>query len=322
MLNILTKALCGLLLALLARPTLSRPIQPRTTYTVSPVYTFSKGTWVENLAVRSNGLVLITLLTTPEVWQVDPVSKTGSLIHKFADATGCLGITETVEDEFYVACGNYSTETFEATAGSWAVWKLDFTTKTAEATRIAQLPDAGFLNGAMALSDSVILIADSAYGAVWSLNTATGSVQKSISDPSMLPTHTVAPIGINGLHIQGQDLLYTQTNNATLWSIPIDISTGAATGPTKVVSANVTGDDDFTADGKGNLFIASDGGLRSLGKGSSVAGTIATVDGASAVHFGRGEGDGDVLYVSSTGGIECYIGGDCPSAGGLYMVSM
>lgn len=111
-------------------------------------------------------------------------------------------------------------------------------------------------------------------------------------------------------------------NNATLWSILIDISTGATTGPAKLVSANVTGDDDFTADGKGNIFIASDGALRSLEKGSSVAGTIANVDGTSAVHFGRKEGDGDVLYVSSTGGIECYIGGDCPSSGGLYIISM
>ncbi|KAG9606254.1 polyketide synthase, partial [Aureobasidium melanogenum] len=306
----------------LAEKLLRRSKLSRSYPAVSPVYTFGDGTWVENLAIRSNGKALVTLLTTPEVWQIDQVSKSASLVHKFGQATGCLGIAETVTDNFYVACGNYSTSTFVATPGSFSIWKIDLTQSSPEITRIANLPASGFLNGATRLTNDIILVADSDLGAVWSVDVATGVVNKVITDPSMLPTATVAPIGINGLHVSGQELVYTQTNNATIWSMPIDTTTGASIGPAKVIASQVTGGDDFTIDNIGDLIIASDAALREVHQGASSVVTIANVDGASSVKFGRTQGDRDMAYISSTGGIECYIGGSCPSAGGLYVVNL
>jgi hypothetical protein len=39
------------------------------------VYQFpTKPTWVENIAVRPNGQLLVTLLTSPEVWLINPTN--------------------------------------------------------------------------------------------------------------------------------------------------------------------------------------------------------------------------------------------------------
>jgi hypothetical protein len=39
--------------------------------------------WVENLAARSNGKILVTLLNTPQVWEIDPTCDSAELLHEF-----------------------------------------------------------------------------------------------------------------------------------------------------------------------------------------------------------------------------------------------
>ena len=64
-------------------------------------------TWVENLAIRSNDAILATLLTTPELYQIDPSQRTDPiLIHTFPFALGLAGITEAEPDVFYIVAGN------------------------------------------------------------------------------------------------------------------------------------------------------------------------------------------------------------------------
>src|ERR1700761_4932125 len=57
------------------------------------IYEFENETWVENIAVRSNGKLLVTLITAPEVWEVDPIESTASLVYKFPNASSALGIS-------------------------------------------------------------------------------------------------------------------------------------------------------------------------------------------------------------------------------------
>lgn len=67
------------------------------------------GSWAENLAVRSNGQLLVTVLTTPELYQIDPLgSHQTQLIQKFPVAGGLLGITEVESDVFAIVAGNIS----------------------------------------------------------------------------------------------------------------------------------------------------------------------------------------------------------------------
>src|SRR2546429_191408 len=74
---------------------------------VREVWQFPNSTWIENLAVRPNGNLLVTILNTPELYQVDPLDpREPALIHKFPRALGLLGIAEVDHDVFAVIAGN------------------------------------------------------------------------------------------------------------------------------------------------------------------------------------------------------------------------
>jgi hypothetical protein len=90
--------------------------------TVRNITQFPNTTFVENLAIRSNGQALVTLLSTPEIFLVDP-EKGGDpqLVHKFAGVTGLSGISEIEDDVFAVVAGNLSLATFQGTQGMYQV---------------------------------------------------------------------------------------------------------------------------------------------------------------------------------------------------------
>lgn len=80
--------------------------------TTRDVWVFPNGTWLENLAVRSSGQILTTVLSSPDLYQVDPTgSHCPTLVHHFPNVLGLLGIAEIRQDVFAVAAGNYSTQT-------------------------------------------------------------------------------------------------------------------------------------------------------------------------------------------------------------------
>jgi hypothetical protein len=82
---------------------------------------FPNTTWVENLAVRSNGNLLVTLLSAPELFQVDPAGngQQPQLVHQFSNITSLTGIAEVEKDVFAVAGGNISLATLTSTKGSF-----------------------------------------------------------------------------------------------------------------------------------------------------------------------------------------------------------
>jgi hypothetical protein len=91
----------------------------RSNPTLHDIWQFPLGTWVENLAVRTNGQLLVTLLSQPELYHVDPFQKTApTLIHSFPNASGLLGIAEIEDDVFAVVAGNWSTTTLATTPRS------------------------------------------------------------------------------------------------------------------------------------------------------------------------------------------------------------
>src|ERR1700723_2236117 len=74
-----------------------------TTLPTRDMYQFPNETWVENLAVRQNGQILVTVLTAPELYLVDPFHTNSpvTLIHRIPEATSLLGIVELHQDIFY-----------------------------------------------------------------------------------------------------------------------------------------------------------------------------------------------------------------------------
>ncbi|KAI4134449.1 MAG: hypothetical protein LQ347_001515 [Umbilicaria vellea] len=287
---------------------------------VHDIYDFGKGTWVENLAVRSNGQILVTLLSTPDVYLVNPFQQTATLVHTFSSAKACLGIVELGNDIFYVAAGGLDIKTFTAPKGTFSVWKIDMNKSPAAVTKVADFPLVGVFNG-MTTYNGFLLIADSALGAVWSLNVNNGQT-KNFADPLMAPTSTVAPTGVNGIKVRGNNLYFTNTNQAIWAKIPIN-GDGTPAGSASIEVPNFIAGDDFQFDYIGDPFFAGNNELRvraSWGGEVVVASSDTLLSGSTACEFGRASSDWASLYVSTNGGIDGYVTGAFTQPGRVVRV--
>ncbi|OJD29119.1 six-bladed beta-propeller-like protein [Diplodia corticola] len=142
-------------------------------YPVRPIYQFpNNATWIENVAVRPNGNLLVTLLSpAAELHEIVPPASpstlnttTNRLVHRFDGYQGLLGIAETAPDVFAVVAGNYSTGSGSTPA--WALWEVDFSSAgdvgtDAEATAavtvsslVPSVANASVLNGLTTLRQS------------------------------------------------------------------------------------------------------------------------------------------------------------------------
>lgn len=148
------------------------------------IYHFPNGSWVENLAIRSNGGILASFAIQPQIAYLDP-SQPGAApktIATFpAPATGTLGITELQPDVFYVATNNFSFTSLSALPGKGQVWRLDMTKydecADVSVDLIANFTDSLFVNGVTHIPDTnVVLVADSYLQVVWSLDVQTKQI--------------------------------------------------------------------------------------------------------------------------------------------------
>jgi hypothetical protein len=187
-----------------------------TTLTTHDIYQFPNETWLENLVIRQNNQILVTVLSVPELWQVDPfhANSPATLVCRVPGATGLLGIVELQGDVFYAIAGNFTIATTESTSGSYSIWKIDIRSilRPAIVSKLTDIPEAVFLNGMAVLNKSkgLVVIGDAGAGVVFTLDVGTGRYSKTIDDPTMKPTDSF-PIGINGMKIRGGYLYYSTT---------------------------------------------------------------------------------------------------------------
>jgi sugar lactone lactonase YvrE len=253
-----------------AAPTTPSPATHNvTTLTSTSLVEFPKGTWLENLVIRqADGNALVTVLSAPEVLLISTSSEFAPItVAAFPSALGCLGIVELGHNIFYVVAGNWSAATGLSTPGSYSIWEIDMrhpSPEHAKTRKVAELPNSGFLNG-MTVLDPVagtLLVADSLYSAIWSVNVYTGTVEVVVNDTTLSPLPDASPpLGINGLHLLGSELYYDNTNRATFNKIPIDLHTGHPTGPAETIVQSTTAEifpDDFTVDFLGNAWMTAD----------------------------------------------------------------
>jgi hypothetical protein len=302
-------------------------------------------TWIENPAFRpSNGDLLFGLVTEPSLYQLEnPLNQaTAKLLYEFPEVTSVFGMLEIANDVFAVAVGNFSTTTVTATEKSFSLWKVDFKNGergnigTPDISKITDIPEAIFLNGVTKAESrpyhkhqeqlDTVLIADSVLGAVWKVDTNTGHYEKVISLPEMLPpTNASLDIGINGIAVYDGSLYWTNTASETIYAIAIDPSTCSALPNTslRTVAEDIgIAIDDFTFDNNGNLYVAGgdtvvvfpDAADRSKSEltPKTIVGstTTMTVAGSTSVRFG-----GDVLYVTTDGGVAAPVNGTIVEAG-------
>jgi hypothetical protein len=290
--------------------------------TVHTIYEGAVPTWHENLAVRSNGQLLVTRLDTPILEQIDPTGKLAPAIVNTFPSTyaGCLGITETTPDVFYVVAAAPFDGNFVKTSGNSSVFKVDMTkfavnsagvvTKNATITKVTDLPTAGFLNGMTTIDAAagLLYIADSYNGWIYRLNVHTGVYSIMINDAKMkyLPG-SITNLGINGVKIRGPYLYWSNSGNPIFTRIPIN-KVGAAIGPSEVV-ASVRQVDDFVFRADGTAWMAQNQ-IQSLsvienGQATLVAGNnySTILAGVTAGQFGRTSATRNILYLTTNGGM-------------------
>ncbi|KAH8743169.1 hypothetical protein F5883DRAFT_512601 [Diaporthe sp. PMI_573] len=283
--------------------------QPRT------VFQFANGTWVENIAVRRNGDLLVTLIDRPELYLINPQHGGATRIGDFEDAKALslMGISEMAPDVFAVIAGNYSISSGMSTPKSYSVWQVDFNRggRCDKISEIEGIPEASFLNGMTTLEqrkDSV-LISDSTQGVVWRVDAQTGDYEIVLEDETMKPIPGVpSSLGINGIRILGDYVYYVNAFRGLFCRVKIDLSTGAALGPFEVLATNVTGDD-LTFSKEGIAYVAENtkNSLVRIGSGgetSLVAGGLNStlIPGPTSAAFGRRKSDQNTIYVTTSGG--------------------
>ena len=239
-------------------------VAPSYTYTIRQIYQFSDSSFtdIENVATRSNGQLLLNLITEPSTYYIDPTEEnpTAKHLYTFPRGTSLTGIAEYESDVFGIVVGNYSVSGYAGVLGSFSVWSLDFRSRsTPIARKIADIPEAQALNGMTAVQESpgLLLIADSALGLVWSLNVSTGKYQKAIEDPLLGPTEAF-PLGINGLHVHQSTLFFTNSAQGLFGQVQIT-NKGNASGKAQKITSPFNGNiyDDFALDQEGNAWITN-----------------------------------------------------------------
>ncbi|KAH8662707.1 hypothetical protein BGZ61DRAFT_432234 [Ilyonectria robusta] len=299
------------------------------------VFQFSNGTWVENIAVRRNGDLLVTLIDRPELYQIDPLHSRVKLVENFqqANALSLLGITEMAPDVFIVIAGNFSVSRRMSDPKSYSIWRIDFNRggKCEKISEIERIPEANFLNGMTTLNhrtDSV-LVSDSARGVVWRVDIATTDYEIVLEDETMKPLQGVPLIlGINGIRILGNYLYYVNAPRGLFCRVEIDLSTGKAIGQYEIIATEVPGDD-FVISEKGVAYVTENGQnlLERVyldGKKELVIGGLnsTVIPGATSAAFGRTRKDRNILYVTTAGGQAAPVNGTYVEGGKVVAVAI
>ncbi|KAI0475653.1 hypothetical protein GGR56DRAFT_666546 [Xylariaceae sp. FL0804] len=230
---------------------------------VRTLYQYPVGTWIENIAVRDSGELLLTLLNTPELEQLDPFAPRPEpqKVARIAGVTGLSGIAQIAPESFAVAAGNFSLATGEAAVGSWSVRRVDFDAAHGVAVTvgtIADLPTAAFLNGMCALppaddddnntegspassssssSTNNILVGDIKRGVVSRLDTTTGAVALVLNDSltAARPDPIFGSSGVDGIRVHGGALYFANPLGRTFARVPIHPRDGTPAGRPEVI---------------------------------------------------------------------------------------
>ncbi|KXJ90371.1 hypothetical protein Micbo1qcDRAFT_226279 [Microdochium bolleyi] len=305
----------------------------------------ANNTFLENLAFRRNGDMLVTQnINSPALYIVkQPFAATGqaelTLLHKFADADGALGIVQVAPDHFVVATSKWDgiTPVAESETLQYVKLKPDGS-GVAESGFVGRYPEAGLLNGAIALGDchGSILVADSVLGLVYKINPFTGASATAVEVPEMKASdpNAALQLGANGIKIRDGYLYWSNSNTRKIHRVAIDKKTGAAREGAKVETVASFPDikiiDDFGIDPRdGSIYVAAmfdneillvraDGSTAvALGRPSEL-----TVAGPTALAFGVTKHDSHILYATTNGGMVAPVNGTVIEPGKVITIDV
>jgi len=290
------------------------------------VYDFPADTWIENLAVRSNGQIIVTEETRPRIYQVDPFgSREPILLHEFHETASILGIVETAPDVFHICTARFSAAKLEGYGDAY-IFKVDMRRflpdlpGSAEITKIATVPQAKALDGMTFLGgqNDLLLISDAILEVIFSVDINTGASRVAINN-----TYTQSTgIGANGLRLFHDFIYFTNTQKENLVKVAIN-SKGEAVGNYTIMAQGGFGPDDIAIDAHGDVYVTSytqgKNGVAFVPREGGPATYIAGMAGPTSCAFGRTAADRDILYVSTSGGDYEYLSGQPVTVSGKIL---
>lgn len=273
------------------------------------------GTWLENIAVRHNGDLLVSLLLpTASLYTLKrpySSSRTFSLLHTFDNATGLLGITETCADTFAVLSIQFG-ETSSPVPGSATIWDVAFNNDKLLTKKVTNIPDILVPNGIASIpGSSAVFVADSTGGAITRCDTRTATCALFLNTTQTAPAPgSSRPTGVNGIHYRHGYLYWSNSNLVSIFRIRLgnDGYPPSNACVETVGKVDATFIDDFAIDDDGRFWIAANSNntiiaLRDKGSSEVVAGSLAdlAIAGPTSAAFGRTVRDGKTLYVVTNG---------------------
>lgn len=290
---------------------------------LTTIATFPEHFFLENLAVRADGSILVTVLNQKQLWYVPaPVGQlpvNPVLVHSFDNFA--MGIVETEPDVFYVG-----------TATDAALERFDLRGWTPGApvkpTRVLTFDEPAGLNGACLITPRTILLADSLAASIWRVDladdglTATARVwlkhQSMAINPESDFTSAIGPQpGVNGVRYASTTdfVYYTGSAQKVFMRVAIDPATHDPIGEPEIVAGGIVADDFCVDEGAGLAYLTTHVAntllrvpLDPAAPGvtpSVVAGDPFTEQlvGPSSAAWARGPADyGRIAYVTTDGG--------------------
>ena len=203
--------------------------------TTTVLHEFKNGTWIENLYVLPDTSILVSTLSHPFLYHLDPPSAQSNetqakILYTFPNATSTLGIAELAPYIIAVNVGTLSAVTLKAMPGSFRIDILDVSARTRPRLLASHaLPNTGLLNGLTILPEApgYLLAADSDNGFVWRLNVHSGQIDD-FADSLFAKAPGVSSSAINGLQVPTQPsaasvtyLYFSQSNTNIFGRIAI-----------------------------------------------------------------------------------------------------
>ncbi len=281
---------------------------------------FPEQFFLENLAVRADGSILVTVLNHRQLWYVpapatelpvDPV-----LVHTFESLP--MGIVEAKADVFYVC-----------TFGPATVERVDLRMWSpgapANVSRVLSFDSSGVaLNGCCLIAPDLLLVADSVAGQIWRVDLAedglTATAQVWLHHDSMAfdPDNPLNPQpGVNGVRYDSRTncLYYTSTTRKLFMRVRVDPQTHEPAGEPEFIAGGTMADDFCIDENAGEAYVTTHRentidrvplrpGQHGVGR-DIVAGETFTAQlvGPSSAAWGRGPNDyGHLAYVTTDGG--------------------
>jgi hypothetical protein len=294
--------------------------------TLTPVAYFPQKYFLENLAVRADGSLLITAVLQRELWWVPP-PQPGALVdpvlvHTFDHPV--TGITEVAPDIFVINL----TEAY--TTGESHLARVDLTDWSPRQPVTPQIiytfdERARGLNGSCLLAPGVLAVADCFAGLIWRVDLArdvqhaTAQVWLAHDTMAFDPDSDVPPPpqpGVNGVRYSSHTgyLYYTSTAQQVFMRVAVDPSTLNPDSSAEFVAA-IDNADDFCFDDQAGFAYITRHRANTIDRapleprhGSEVRHIAGNpfdenLVGPSSAAWGRADGDrGRIAYVTTDGG--------------------